>query len=196
MATPDVAVSLSASPINTPTPVTRVPPALVLQESINVSSRSSSASKASTPSTRALSTSQKAQGKRSRQEAFADENRVEAEILASLAGEKHARKMAEHAQQMVELGIKKQRMDLEATEKRLQADDRRLAAQHQREREKEAHDLQMFRLRLQYQGAGATGTAQYGAQQFDNLNAFGGAAGTRGDVANEEGLFLEPFQRR
>ena len=52
--------------------------------------------------------------------------------------------MAEHAQQMVELGIKKQRMDLEVTEKRLHAEDRRLAAQHQRECEKEAHDLQMF----------------------------------------------------
>lgn len=166
----------------------------MLQESINVSSRSSSASKASTPSTRVLPTSQKAQGKRSRQEAFADENRVEAEILASLAGEKHARKMAEHAQRMVELDIKKQRIDLEVTEKRLQADDRRLAAQHQREREKEAHDLQMLRLRLQYQGAGAAGTAQFGAQQFDNLNAFGGAAGS--DVANEEGLFLQPFQHR
>lgn len=160
---------------------------------MNQSSRSSSASKASTPSTRALATSQK-QGKCSRQEAFADENRAEAEILASLAGEKHARKMAEHAQRMVELGIKKQRMDLEATDKRLQAEDRRLAAQHQREREKEAHDLQMFRLRLQYQGAGATGAAQFDAQPFDNLNAFRGVAGS--DVANEEGLFLEPFRRR
>jgi hypothetical protein len=181
---------------------------------MNLSSRSSSASKVSTPSSRTLraSTSQKAQGKRSRQEAFADENRAEAEILASLAGEKHARKMAEHAQRMVELGIKKQRLDLDATEKRLHAEDRRLTAQHQREREKEAHDLQMFRLRLQYQGAGAS------AQQFGNLNAFGGAVGgsvpvandvaahfgnlnafggaVEGDVANNEGLFLEPFHRR
>ena len=177
----------------------------MLQESKNLSSRSSSASKvstpsaralstssaskASTPSTRALSTSPKA--KRSRVEAFADENRVEAEILASLAGEKHARKMAEHAQRMVELGIKKQRIDIEATEKRLQAEDRRLAAQHQREREKEAHNLQMFRLRMQYQGAGAAGTAQFGAQQFDDLNALGGVA-----ESNEEGLFLDPFRRR
>ena len=108
---------------------------------MNLSCRSSSASKLSTPSSRALFTSQKVQGKRSRQEAFADENRAEAEILASLAGEKHARKMAEHAQRMVELGIKKQCLDLDATEKRLHAEDRRLAAQHQRECEKEAHNL-------------------------------------------------------
>lgn len=166
----------------------------MLQESKNLSSRSSSASKASTPSSRPLSrvsTSQKAQGKRSRQEAFADENRAEAEILASLAGEKHARKMAEHAQRMVELGIKKQRMDLEATDKQLQAEDRRLAAQHQREREKEAHDLQMLRLRLQFQGAGATGAR---AAQFDDLDAFGGVAGN--DATNGGDLFLEPFRRR
>jgi hypothetical protein len=185
--------SASPGPINTPTPVSRPPPPSVFQDSINVSSRSSSASKVSTPSTkistpsglstRTPSTLQKAQGKRSRQEAFADENRAEAEILASLAGDKHTRKMAEHAQRMVELGIKKQRIDIEATEKRLQAEDRRLAAQHQREREKEAHDLQMFRLRLQYQGAGAA--AQFGAQQFGDLNMFGGAAGN--DVANGEG---------
>jgi hypothetical protein len=128
-----------------------------------------------------------------RQDTFADENRAEAVILASLAGEKHARKMAEHAHRMVELGIKKQCIDLEATEKQLQAEDRRLAAQHQREREKEAHDLQMLRLRLQYQGAGAAGPAQFGAQQFDNLNAFGGAVGN--DAANDDGLFLQPFRR-
>jgi hypothetical protein len=178
----------------------------VLQESRNLSSRSSSASKLSTPSSRALSTSQKASGKCSRQEAFADENRAEAEILASLAGEKHARKMAEHAQRMVELGIKKQRLDLDATEKRHHAEDRRLAAQHQREREKEAHDLQMFRLRLQYQGAGAqfgnvnafggggVPAANDAIEQFGDLNAFGGAVG--GDVANDDGLFLQPFHRR
>ena len=49
--------------------------------------------------------------------------------------------------------------------------------------------MQMLRLRLQYQGAGAAG-----AQQFDNLNAFGGATGN--DVANEEALFLQPFRHR
>ena len=119
----------------------------------------------------------------SHQEAFADKNQAEAEILTSLAGEKHARKMTEHVQQMVELGIKKQQMDLEATDKQLQAEDCRLAAQHQREREKEAHDLQMFCLCLQYQGAGTTGTAQFGAQQFRlDLGVFGGAVGS--DVAN------------
>jgi len=98
--------------------------------------------------------------------------------------------MAEHAQRMVELEIKKQRMDLDANEKRLQADDRRLAAQHQREREKEAHDLQMFRLRLQYQGANAAGMGhmgQFGVQQFGDAAAFGGGAGGPGD------LHLPPF---
>ena len=165
----------------------------MLQESVNLSSLLSSASKGSTPSTRALSTSQRAQRKCSCQEAFADENCAEAEILASLAGEKHARKMAEHAQRMVELSLKKQRMDLEATEKQLQAEDCQLTAQHQREREKEAHDLQMFRLRLQYQRAGDTGTAQFGAQRFDNLDVFEGATGS--DMANGD-LFLEPFRRR
>ena len=102
--------------------------------------------------------------------------------------------MAEHAQRMLELGIKKQRIDLEANDKRLQAEDHQLAAQHQQEHEKEAHNLQMFRLCLQYQGAGATGAAQFGAQPFDNLNVFGGAA--RSDVPNEEVLFLEPFHCR
>ena len=84
---------------------------------MNLSSWSSLASKPSTPSTHALSTLQKSQGKCSRQEVFADENRAEAKILASLAGEKHAWKMAEHAQRMLELGIKKQCIDLEANGK-------------------------------------------------------------------------------
>ena len=53
---------------------------------------------------------------------------------------------------MVELDIKKQHMDLEATEKWLQAEDHQLAAKHQQECKKEAHDLQMFCLCLQYQG--------------------------------------------
>ena len=67
----------------------------------------------------------------------------------------------------------------------------------------------MFQLHLQYQGAGAA------AEQFGNLNAFGGEAGggvpvandvvaqfgnpfgraVEGDVPNDEGLFLEPFHR-
>ena len=46
--------------------------------------------------------------------------------------------------------------------------------------------MQMFCLHLQYQGAGATGIAQ-----FDDLNAIGGATG--GNVATEDDLFLEPF---
>jgi hypothetical protein len=203
--TPYDASSHSASPINALTPDGHLPSSLVFQETRNLGSaaisRSSSTSaphsKASTPSARSTPASQKVQGKRSRQEAFADENRAEAEILATLAAEKHARKMAEHAQRMVELDIKKQRMDLEANDKRLQAEDRRLAAQHQREREKEAHDLQMFRLRLQYQGAGAAGVGQFGGQQFGtqqfgDSNTFGEAAesGT-GNIG--EGLFLPPY---
>ena len=203
--TPYDASSLSASPINTPTPDGHLPSSLVFQETQNLGlaaiSRSSSTSaphsKVSTPSTHSTSTSQKVQGKHSWQEAFADENKAEAEILAALAAEKHARKMAEHAQRMVELDIKKQRMDLEANDKRLQAEDRRLTAQHQREREKEAHNLQMFRLRLQYQGAGATGVGQFGAQQFGtqqfgDSNTFGEVTGS-GTANLREGLFLPPF---
>ena len=163
-------------------------------------------SKASTPSTLATSALQKTRGKRSRQEAFADENKAEAEILATLAAEKHTWKMAEHAQRMVELEIKKQRIDLEANEKWLQAEDRCLAAQYQREREKEAHDLQMFRLRLQYQGASTPNAGQFVASSPDGFRVgepevfgvsepevFGGATG--GGTANfgGRGLYLPPF---
>jgi hypothetical protein len=137
--TPNNVSSLSASLINTPTHISQCLPPLVLQKSQNLgsvpTSRSSSTlaphSKASALSTHATPISQKAQGKHSHQEAFADENRAEAEILASLAGKKHTQKMAEHAQWMVELDIKKQHMDLEATDKWLQAEDCQLAAQHQ-----------------------------------------------------------------
>ena len=41
-------------------------------------------------------------------------------------------------------------MDIEAKGKLLEAEDRRIAAQHQREHEKEQHEMQMLRLRLQY----------------------------------------------
>ena len=113
---------LSVSPIDTPTPVSRVS-SLVFQESMNISSRSSLASKTATLSTHTPSTSQKMQRKCLCQEAFADENQAEAKILTSLAGKKYAQKMAEHVQRMVELGIKKQWMDLEAIDKWLQAED-------------------------------------------------------------------------
>ena len=147
------------------------------------------------PSARVTATSQRAQGKCSRQEAFADENKAEAESLAALAGEKHAQKMAEYAQQMVELDIKKQHIDLEATEKWLQAEDRRLAAQHQQEHEKEAHDLQMFRLHLQYQGAATVGVGPFGAQQFGAAHQFEDSNMLTGSsIANpREGSFLPPF---
>ena len=169
------------SPIDSPTPGL---PQLqtVLQESRNSSSTPSTMastpapqSKASTPISRTTSTSQKGRGKRTRQEAFADENKAETEVLAAIAAEKHTRKMAEHAQWMAELEIKKQRINLEANDKRLQAEDRRIIAQHQQEREKEAHDMQMLRLRLQYQGAGVSGMGQFGTTQFGDHGAFGGA---------------------
>jgi hypothetical protein len=73
-------------------------------------------------------------------------------------------------------------MDIEANGKRLEAEDCRIAAQHQREREKEQHDMQMLRLCLQYQGgsgvAGVAGpattpAAQFGMEQFANPGAFG-----------------------
>ena len=97
--------------------------------------------------------SQKNKGKRSRQDAFADENKAEAEIFASLSADKHARKKAEHAQRMVELEIKKQRIDLEANAKHLEAEDCQITAQHQCKHKKEQHTMQMLRLQLQYQGA-------------------------------------------
>ena len=91
--------------------------------------------------------------------------------------------MAEHAQHMVELGIKKQSMDLEATEKRLQDEHHRLTAQHQRECEKDAHDMQMLRLRLQYQGAGAAG-----AQQLRTVHSPTCSAGNSRNPADSTGI--------
>lgn len=185
------------SPIDSPTPApARLSQPSVFNETKNFafapSSRSSSTPQSkttlSTQTSTRISQKKNLKGKRSHQDAFADENKAEAEILATLAAGKHARKMAEHAQRMVELEIKKRRMDLEANEKRLQAEDRRLASQHQREREKEAHDMQMLRLRLQYQGANAAGMAQmgqFGAQPFGGPAVFGGLG------ANED--FLPPF---
>lgn len=122
--------------------------------------------------------SSKGKGKRTRQEAFADENKVEAQVLASLATEKHARKMAEHQQKMKELEIKKHRLTQEADEKKLQA-------QYQREREKEAHEMQMLRLRLQYQGASENtmsrnlrfGPLSPPSADFADPSAFGGVVG-------------------
>ena len=151
------ASSLSASPLNSPSLAGQLPPPFIFQESRNFgsvpTSRSTSTltphSKASTPSTHQTFILQKTQGKCSHQEGFVDENWARAKILATLAAEKHTRKMAEHAQWMAELEIKKQHMDLEVNDKWLQAEDHRIAAQHQQEHEKEAHDLQMFHLCLQ-----------------------------------------------
>jgi len=125
-------------------------------------------------------------------DAFQDENKTEAMVLAGLAADKHARKMAEHDQRMAELELKKQKLNLEATGKQLEAEDRRMVAQHQREREKERHDMEMLRLRLQFQGvSGGSGVrslavagAQFGVEpqeqfvdantsQFADPNAFG-----------------------
>jgi hypothetical protein len=99
------------SPIDSPTPAPRPP---VFHETKNFtfapSSRSSSTPQSKTTPSTQTSASQKKRGKRSHQDAFADENKAEADILATLAAGKHARKMAEHAQRMVELEIKRQRM--------------------------------------------------------------------------------------
>jgi hypothetical protein len=152
----------------------------------NSKSTRSTPSKLSTPfsHTTATTSSKKAKGKRTHQDAFADENKSEAMVLASMASDKHTRKMAEHEQRMAELGIKKQRMDLEAKGKHLEAEERLAAARFQREREKELHDLEMLRLRLQYQGgSGVAGvasipgepaaTAQFSTDPFPETNAFG-----------------------
>ena len=81
--------------------------------------------------------------------------------------------MVEYVQWMVELDIKKQHIDLEATKKWLQAEDHQLAAQHQQERKKEAHDLQMFYLHLQYQGAATVGVGQFGTPVWGFQHADG-----------------------
>lgn len=87
---------------------------------------------------------------------------------------------------MVELEIKKQQIDLEANKKWLQAEDHQLAAQHQWERKKKVHDLQMFCLHLQYQGAGATGMGQFGRDP----GAFGAIVGGYGSSALHAMVYL------
>jgi hypothetical protein len=168
--------------LDSPTPAGLPQLQTVRRASRNLSSTSSTSAStpapqsiASTLISRTTSTSQKGRGKRTRQEAFADENKAETEVLAALAAEKHTRKMAEHAQRMAELEIKKQRLNLEANEKRMQAEERRIIAQHQREREKEVHDMQMLRLRLQYQDAGAPGVGPFRTTQFGDNEDFAGA---------------------
>ena len=72
-------------------------------------------------------------------------------------------------------------MDIKANGKLLQAEDRCIAAQHQREHEKEQHEMQMLCLRLQYQrGSGIAGitrptapATQFGMEGFANQGAFG-----------------------
>ena len=114
-------------------------------------------------------------------------------VIAGLAAEKHACKMAEHEQRMAELEIKKQRLALDAKGKHLEAEERRIAAQHQRDREREQHNMQMLHLWLQYQqgvsgSSGISGvsgvdtTAQFGMEQCGlgslGLAADGGQFGT------------------
>ena len=82
---------------------------------------------------------------------------------------------------MAELELKKQWIDVEASEKQMQVEDYRLTAQHQREREKELHDMQMLHLRLQYQGGTAAGMGQFGMTQFPNQGAFRGVGTVGGD---------------
>jgi hypothetical protein len=122
--------------------------------------------------------------KQTRQEAFTDKNQAEAKALASIATDKHHRKMAEHAQRMAELEIKKTRLDLEAKGKHLEAEERRIAAQHQHKCEREQHDMQMLRLRLQYQGAIGRAPVEFGMEQFAGNNTSEQFAGdkTFGDM--------------
>jgi hypothetical protein len=152
--------------------------------------------KVSTPFSHSSATtsSQKSKGKRSHYEAFVDDNKAEAMVLASMNADKHTRKMAEYQHRMAELEFKKQRITLEAQGKQLEADERRIAAQYQREREKEKHEMEMLkekhememqRLRVQLQGgahlggSGVSGldanTAQY--EQFPASNPFGSLGG-------------------
>ncbi|KAF8222864.1 hypothetical protein L208DRAFT_1381681 [Tricholoma matsutake] len=73
------------------------------------------------------------------------------------------------------LEIKKQRINLEANKKQLQAEECWIIAQHQWECEKEAHNIQMLHLHLQYQEAGGSGVGQFRTAQFGDNGAFGGA---------------------
>ena len=143
-----------------------------------------------------MASSQKNKGKWTHQDAFVDENKSKAMVIAGLAAEKHAHKMAEHKQCMAELEIKKQWLALDVKGKHLEAGECRIAAQHQRDREREQHNMQMLCLRLQYQqgvseSSGISGisgisgvdtTAQFGMEQGGlrslGLAADGGQFGT------------------
>jgi hypothetical protein len=67
---------------------------------------------------------QKLKGKRSHQDAFAEESQTEAMVLASLTKDKHERKMANHDHHMAELELKKQHITFKAQEKQLEAEER------------------------------------------------------------------------
>ncbi|KAH9955578.1 hypothetical protein BGW80DRAFT_1466923 [Lactifluus volemus] len=123
-----------------------------INSGISMSTQSTPLSKSSSVSipqsklsTSHSTTLQKTKGKRTHQwqDAFMDENKAEAAVLASITVDKHA----------------------QANGKRLEAKDCRLATQYQHEREKEQHDMQMLHLCLQYQGgSGITGCAAPAAQ--------------------------------
>ena len=54
--------------------------------------------------------------------------------------------------------------------------------------EMEAHDLQIFHLCLQYQGAATVGAGEFGVPQFGDSNMLGGVTGS--GIANlGEGFF-------
>ena len=70
----------------------------------------------------------------------------------------------------------------------LESDEKKLQAQYQCKWEKEAHDLQMLRLHLQYQGVGDTRAGslpQFGslAAQFADPMTFGGVGMSADDFA-------------
>jgi hypothetical protein len=98
-------------------------------------------------------------------DAFAEDRKADQKRSEVYNENKQARRMADYAQRMKELDIKRARMDIEAREKELElrrkqteADERLALAQFQREREKEQHELQMFRLRAQYSSVAFTAT--------------------------------------
>jgi hypothetical protein len=99
-------------------------------------------------------------------------------VLESITLAKRDRKMADCAQRLAELDIKKQRLDMEAKMKQLEVEERLAKARYEREREKDKHDLEMLRMRLQYQGVpGISGqvpnAGQFNAEPFPDTSAFG-----------------------
>jgi hypothetical protein len=113
-------------------------------------------------------------------EAFTEDRKAAERRSEILNADKHTRKMADYAERMAQLEIKRARMNIEAREKEMElrrkqteAEERLTLATFQREREKEQHELQMFRLRAQYSSVSlaATGVSEHASGSVAAPNA-------------------------